>query len=160
MLATVQTIAPMQPPFRRRQPFNWGSIFASATGSRTLFREQQAADGAPILDQLANNFSKLSLSTTVGIEVGGLTATATRNFSGGYTITNVANQTAVGSFAPVNLSVRYDLGDTGRFTRGLSFSLNVDNVGNIQPPFVNASGGTANGSTLGRYVSFGIQKTF
>jgi len=141
-----------------RQPFSWGSVFASVTGTRPLSREQQAAAGAPVIDQLAVNFSKLSVSSTLGVSIGNFSASATRNHSQGYTINHVAGQTRVEGFAPVNIALNYDFDSQSPIFRNLSVSLNVDNVGNINPPFINTSGGIANGSTLGRYVSVGVKK--
>ncbi|MNL41878.1 TonB dependent receptor [compost metagenome] len=74
-------------------------------------------------------------------------------------MTNVVGQTKVDSFTTVNLFGAYDLGLGGVFS-DTSVTLNLDNVFDEEPPFYNAAGGTANGSTLGRMVSVGIRKTF
>jgi len=141
------------------QPMSWGEIFASISGTRPLERKQQATAGAVTTDLLAANLSKLSLSTTVGFSYGNFMASATQNRSQGYDVTGVVGQTSVDDFAPINLSFRYDFDRPG-LTEDLSVSLNVDNVGDDQPPFVNTSGGTANGSTLGRYINVGVRKLF
>ena len=146
-----------------RQPVSWGEIFGSVAGTRTLKRDQQAVAGGVTADLLAANFSKLSLSTTVGVTVGNLTASVTQNFSSGYDVTGVINQTKVDSFAPINASFRYDFNGDRFYDKDLSLSLNVDNVFEDDPPFINLAGlngGIANGSSLGRYVSVGISKRF
>jgi iron complex outermembrane receptor protein len=143
-----------------RQPVSWGSVFGSVSGTRPTKREQQAAPGAVTADLLAADNSKLQISTTVGVTVGAFTASATQNRSQGYTLANTAGQSKIDDFAPINLAFRYEFSGGPAFTDQLSLTLNVDNVGDDLPPFQNVSGGTGNGSTLGRYVNVGIQKRF
>ena len=142
-----------------RQPVSWGNIFANVAGTRPLKRESQNK-GSPASNDLAFNQSKLQLSTTLGVNVGALTASVTRNYSKGYNLVNVVNQTKIKSFAPINLSVRYDFSGDAIYNKDLSVTLNVDNLMDDQPPFQNVSGGTGNGSTLGRYVAVGLRKLF
>jgi iron complex outermembrane receptor protein len=143
-----------------RQPMEWGDIFASVSGTRGLKRESQNGAASPATDELAANISKLSLSTTLGVNIGAFTASVTQNRSQGYDITGVVNQTKVKSFAPINLAFRYDFSGEAIYNKDLSVSLNIDNVGDDLPPFINSGTGTANGSTLGRYINVGLRKLF
>ena len=46
--------------------------------------------------------------------------------------------------------------------KDLSFTMNIDNLFDAEPPVYKASSsnGTANGSTLGRLIQFGVHKDF
>jgi iron complex outermembrane receptor protein len=147
-----------------RRPTAWGSAFASIAGTRPTRREQSAIAGAPTANLLAADNSKLSVSTTLGMTVGAFTASVTQNFSQGYPLATTPGQSRIGDFAPVNLALRYELGGGGSPNGGLSLSLNIDNIADRQPPLQNigtgSGAGTGNGSTLGRYINLGLQKSF
>ena len=76
------------------------------------------------------------------------------------------SQTSVKSFNVVDLFFKYDVGGEG-IGNGLSFSLNVNNLFDQDPPvYLNqnaltpGSNGFANGRTIGRFVQFGVAKKF
>jgi iron complex outermembrane receptor protein len=80
------------------------------------------------------------------------------------------NQQRVGSFATVNAHVGYDLSSLTSWTDGTELGLTLNNVLDSNPPIylhggtaLPANGGVgivASGSTLGRYLSMSIQKSF
>jgi iron complex outermembrane receptor protein len=143
-----------------RQPLAWGAVFASAAGTRPTKRAQRATAGGIAADLLAADNSKLSLSSTLGVTVGRFTASATQNFSQGYRLATTVGQSHIGDFAPINLAFRYAFDGASPVGENLDVTLNIDNLGDAQPPFQNVAGGTGNGSTLGRYINLGIQKRF
>ena len=136
-----------------RQPMDWGAIYGSIAGTKYLKRETQALPTSAFINTLDSDFSKLTLQGVLGADIGPFTATATVNYVSGYTLTGVVGQTKLDSFQPVNLFFRYNMDEDLRFT------VNVDNVFDKDPPYVNRSGGSV-GSTLGRFVSVGVQKRF
>jgi iron complex outermembrane receptor protein len=136
-----------------RQPLDWGTVYGSISGTKYLKRETQALPTSPFINTLDSDFSKLTLQGVIGADIGPFTATATVNYVSGYTLTGVVNQTELDSYQPVNLFFRYNM------DQDLMFTVNVDNAFDEDPPFVNRSGGIV-GSTLGRFVSFGVQKRF
>jgi iron complex outermembrane recepter protein len=73
-------------------------------------------------------------------------------------------QTEVDAYNVFNLFFKYDLNGEGA-TKDLSFTLNVDNVFDTDPPeyrgdVVGGVSGFINGSTLGRLVQVGFSKKF
>lgn len=67
------------------------------------------------------------------------------------------------AFNAVNLFFKYDVNGTG-LREDLSFTLNVDNVFDEDPPLYKNSGqpgyDPSHTFTVGRYVQFGIEKKF
>jgi iron complex outermembrane receptor protein len=147
-----------------RRPTDFGSVRGSVNATYTLNRDSEPFEGAPLVDLLANNNRKLTLSANVGVEVGRFLASATLNYSGGYPVVGVVNQTRVKAFHPLNLFFRYGFDGPG-LLRDTELTLNIDNVFDINPPFYNGGiggglFGLANGSTLGRYYNVGLRKRF
>jgi iron complex outermembrane receptor protein len=140
------------------QPMDWGSIRGTVNATYTLNRDSEPFDGAKLVDLLAANQRRLTASANLSVEVGTFLASATYNYSGGYKVTGVVNQTEVDSYHPINLFFRYGF-EEGAF-RDTELTLNIDNVLDDHPPFINSGRGFANGSTLGRYWNLGIRKRF
>lgn len=145
------------------RPTSFGSIDISVNGSYAL-KNEQSSPGSQPADNLLT-VPQLLLSATVGANVGQLRAQATLNHRASYhtgTFTTAFPQDSIGAFNVVNLFFRYDLqGEDWR--KNLSFSLNVDNVFDTDPPEYRLRGNTngfTNGSTLGRLVQFGVHKDF
>lgn len=135
----------------------FGSINASVAGTYTLNRKTQAVQGAPFDDNLKNGSGRLTLTAALGAKVGDFTARATFNHRGGYPMLGVAPQTRVDSFNTVDLFFAYDLGGV---LKNSMLTVNVDNVFDQDPPYLNSSTGYTNGFTLGRLVSFGVRTKF
>jgi len=142
-------------------PTDFGSVFASLSGTYTVNRESEAFSGSGRVDLLDANTSRLQLTGTVGATWDSLTASATFNHRRGYDVTGAGSQTHTGSFTPVNLAFVYAVPGEG-WSKDLTLTLNVDNVFNEKAPFLNMSPTLApvNGSTIGRFANLGVRKRF
>jgi iron complex outermembrane receptor protein len=104
---------------------------------------------------------------------GGFTGRATFNHRQGYDLNPAIGVTGsrypaqyhVDSFDTVDLFFAYDVKGQGLF-QNLSFTLNVSNLLDQDPPFYNepmpifTAAGFTNGSTYGRFIQFGVRKKF
>jgi hypothetical protein len=106
-----------------------------------------------------------------------VTARATVNYSPGFNVSPVLNQSLslygqqrIASFHPVNLHVAYDMSGLATWLSDTEASVTMNNVADDSPP-IYLSGGpakpnnggayiVANGSTLGRYTVFSLRKQF
>lgn len=145
-----------------RRDTDFGGWDLSVGGNYELKNTQQLGPGLPVTDNLLQG-TALRLQVIGGVDYGPLRAQLTMNHNGSYHVTSAVNlpQDSVGAFTTFNLYLRYAMqGEDWR--KNLSFTLNVDNVFNTDPPVYKASSGngTANGSTLGRLVQFGVHKDF
>ena len=145
----------------------FGSIDAAVSGNRPLSRKSQASPTSPVVDELDVENPKLFLQSSLGASVGDFRAQATWNHTGGYDIAPTASvpvQDRVGSFDTVNLFFKYDVQGDSEILRDLSFTLNVNNVFDEDPPILRrnlpAELGFANGFTFGRMFIFGVSKKF
>jgi iron complex outermembrane receptor protein len=137
----------------------FGAISANFAGTYTLSRKSEAIAGGAFSDDLANGVGRFNFVATLGGKIYGVTARAALNYKGGYPILGVAPQTRVDAFKTVDLFLGYDLAKTGPL-KNTMLTLNVDNVFDQDPPYLNSSTGYTNGSTLGRLVSFGLRTKF
>ena len=144
----------------------WGLLFASVNGTYLLERETiDKATGT--IDLRAANLSALQVVTTGGATWNRLTGSASVNYSRGYDVTSSTTQTEVDDYMPIHLALEYDVADL-KWVGGTIVSLNVNNVFDENPPFLNAGAlvgstdglGTANGQTLGRLVTLGARFSF
>ena len=135
----------------------FGSINASFAGTYTLGRKTQTIKGGPFSDDLKNGTGRLSFVAALGGRVGDLTGRASLNHRSGYPLAGVAPQTNVSAFDTVDLFFAYDL---GKVLHDTMLTVNVDNLFDRDPPYLNTVPGYTNGGTLGRMVSFGIRTKF
>ncbi|MCW1429540.1 TonB-dependent receptor plug domain-containing protein [Novosphingobium sp. JCM 18896] len=153
-----------------RHETGFGAISLVANANYELNREQKASPSLPFTDLLAANASRFRIRTTAGAEIGNLLAQVTWNHSAGYRVDpatpSFVPQTKVSAYDVFNLYFRYDVKSENLF-KDLSFSLNVDNVFDTDPPeyrgvctFTPGACGFINGNTLGRLVQFGASKKF
>lgn len=142
------------------RPTGFGSINFSAAGNYVLNRKVRTVAGAPERDALRSDTSRFNLTAGIGATVGNFTAQATLYHTGGYDLgTALGAQTKVGSYNTVDLFFSYDVKGEG-LLQDLSFTLNVNNVFDQDPPFFNSGNGYTNGSTLGRLMQVGVRKKF
>jgi iron complex outermembrane receptor protein len=141
--------------YARQTGFGW--LNASFAGTYTLNRKTQTIKGGPFSDDLANGTGRLSFVAALGGKVSDFTARAQLNHRSGFPIGGVLPQTNVSSFNTIDLFLSYDL---SRLLKDTSLTLNVDNLFDQDPPYLNAAPGYTNGSTLGRLISFGIRTKF
>ncbi len=139
------------------RPTSFGSLSANFTGSYLLNRETQVIQGGTFSDDLKNGTGRFLFTAGLGATVGDFAARATLNHRSGFPLLGVAPQTRVAAFDTVDLFFSYDLGD---MLANTMLTLNVDNVFDEDPPYLNNAVGYTNGSTLGRLVSFGIRTKF
>lgn len=137
----------------------FGAVNASIAGTYTLNRKSQAVEGGPFADDLANGVGRLSFVATLGGKAGGFVGSASFNYKGGFPILLVPQQTRVDAFKTVDLFLGYDLGEHG-FVKNAMLTVNIDNVFDQAPPWLNTAAAYTNGSTLGRLVTFGIRTKF
>ncbi len=144
----------------------FGSIDASINANFTLDRERQASPTATSTAPLLKEFSPLALRAQVGATAGGFRGQLTWNHSAGYNIVATATtpvQNKVGSYNTYDAFFKYEVGGKGVFNN-LSFTLNVNNILDKDPPVLLRNNpnenGFANGFTIGRLFKFGISKKF
>ncbi|MFM6965980.1 MAG: TonB-dependent receptor domain-containing protein, partial [Rhodoluna sp.] len=146
----------------------FGGLDFAANANLPLSRKAQISPTSAVRDELLTDSSKLSLQTTVGLTTGGFRAQATVNYNAGYNIVPITTiavpQSRVGSFTVVNLYFKYDVPADSGLLKGLSFSLNVNNVFDQDPSELRRNNsneyGFANGFTLGRMFMLGATKKF
>lgn len=136
-----------------------GDFDVGVAGAYTLNRETQAVSGQPFTNALANGISRYQLVASGGWSNGPFSARAAYNYRDGYDILGVANQTSVDAFNTLDLFFGYTP-DFGAWSDGTMLTVNVDNVTDEEPPYLNNAIGYTNGSTLGRVFSVGVRKAF
>jgi iron complex outermembrane receptor protein len=144
----------------------FGSIDLSVQGNYQLNRKTQRVVTLPFSDDLATGNSRFNLVTTVGADIGQFRAQLRWYHNGGFALDplpSTAFQRHVGAFNVVDLFFRYDVKGSG-LMQDLSFTLNIDNVFNTDPPVWKSSdtvtAGYLNGFTVGRVFQFGVRKKF
>ena len=145
-----------------RRDTEFGGWDLSVNGNYELKNTQQLGPGLAITDNLTN-ITAFRIQVTAGVDYGQLRAQLTMNHNGSYKLAPTPSipQDSVGAFTVFNLFFRYAMpGEDWR--KNLSFTVNVDNLFDTDPPVYRASSsnGYANGSTLGRLVQFGVHKDF
>lgn len=149
-----------------QHPTDFGSVFAGIAGTYILTYDTRATPTSVVQDLDANNVTRLRLSTTIGAQIGELYARATWNRTGGYKIPATAGnafQSNVAPFNVINLAFVYTPKATSGALEGATFSLNIDNVFNADPPYFNGTNGGQSGFagfTLGRFAQLGVTKKF
>jgi iron complex outermembrane receptor protein len=135
-----------------------GDLNLLGGGSYLLSRKNQAVDGDPLFDEIAaGGIGRLQLTGSAGYTIKAFTALATVHHSSGFDVVNIPGQTHVTSFHPVDLFFSYDVPGSG-WNKGFGLTLNVTNVGDERPSFINSGNGTGNGGTLGRMFTVGVRK--
>ncbi len=147
-------------------PTGFGGVDASVNGNYQLSRDTQVSSLAPTVDALQYNTPRLLTQATIGANIRNLRAQATWNYTAGYDVlrSNTLPQDHVSSFSTLNLYFKYDL-DVGGALKNLTFTLNVNNVLDRDPPVYKlANGGGYDSSagtfTLGREFILGAQAKF
>jgi iron complex outermembrane receptor protein len=146
---------------------SFGSLIFGVNANYELNRKQRPSPGAAESDLLAYNNSRFKMRTSAAAQTGNLLSQITWNHIRGYQLNPVVGyvpQSEVDAFNVFNLFFRYDMNGEAA-TKNLSFTLNVDNVFDTDPPeyrgdVVGGVGGFINGSTLGRMVQLGFSKKF
>lgn len=150
-----------------RHTTDFGGLDFNVSGNRPLTRKAKVSSTSPTTDALATDNPKLYLQATLGGDVGGFRAQATWNHTGGYDIAPTSStpvQDHVGAFNTVDLFFKYDVPGENAILKDLSFTLNVKNLFDQDPPVLlrnfTTDRGFANGFTLGRMFIIGASKKF
>jgi iron complex outermembrane receptor protein len=146
---------------------SFGSFDLALNANVQLKRNERVSPTGILRDVLVRDASKLSLSASAGVNVGDFRAQASLYHNAGYDLTptnSVPAQTRIGSFTTVNLFFKYDVPGESMLLKDLSFTLNVNNLFDTDPPELRRTNpgdrGYGNGFTLGRLISFGVSKKF
>ncbi len=143
----------------------FGIFTAALDASINTKNDTQVAPGLPWTSTIQYGIPKSAWMASVQTITGALTARAWVQFSPGFNIAPTAqaytlyHQTSVGDFHPVNMFVSYEMGDMASWLGGTTASVTVTNIGDEAPPQL-LSGGTAFGSTLGRYTELSLRQEF
>jgi iron complex outermembrane recepter protein len=145
---------------------HFGDIYADIAGTYILTLKQGGTTGTISVNGIDPN-NRFKVNTTVGTHIGNFQAQVTWAHNAGFKETPTAanlQQSRVSGFDLFNLFFEYKVPGESAITRDLSFTLNVDNVFDKDPPLLhglsNSLFGAGNGFTLGRVVKFGISKKF
>ncbi|MBB5685934.1 TonB-dependent receptor domain-containing protein [Sphingobium boeckii] len=148
-----------------QRPTAFGSVFAGVAGTYILTYKSQSTPTSTFQGLDANQVIRWRTSATLGGTAGDFLGKVTWNRTGGFEVPPRAanlNQSSIGDFNIFNLAFQYTP-KVGGLLEDLSFTLNVDNVFDQDPPQFNGSNGSGAGYfgfTLGRYVQLGISKKF
>ena len=140
-------------------PTGFGSLSANLAGTYTLKRDTQAIKGGAFTDALKNGTGDLAYVADVGAQVGDFSGRVRFNYLGGYPVLGLTNQSKVDAFETVDLYLAYNLRHAG-LPNGVLLTLNVDNLFDEDPPYINTATGYTNGGTFGRLVSVGARARF
>jgi iron complex outermembrane receptor protein len=153
-----------------RLPTSAGTFAVGLNGTYFLNYKVAITENAPLLNNLNLIFNPLRFRArgSLGWRNGGFEVTGFLNYENGYTNNLSAPVQQVGSYKPVDLFVSYSVPDDRKVLGGLRLSVQVKNLFDEQPPFVNiaesANGGggfdPALANPIGRIVSLIINKKF
>jgi iron complex outermembrane recepter protein len=128
---------------------------------------------APLINRLDFIFNPLKFRArgSVTWDNGPFTARITASHVGGYFNNLTAGGQKVSSYTPVELGLTYRLGDkggSGFFEKGLAFNIEVRNLFDVDPPYVNvAPSGNGSGGydatasdPIGRFIAVSVRKSF
>jgi iron complex outermembrane receptor protein len=147
-------------------PTSLGVFNVGAQGSYFTKFTTALAAGAAEIDVLntINYPQKFRARANLGWSSGGWNAVAYFTRVGSYTNTTVTPFETVKSYNTVDAHVGYRFEDDSRFAwlKGVTVSVDVDNLFDKNPPYVNISGGydPQSASPMGRLVAFNISKTW
>jgi iron complex outermembrane receptor protein len=151
---------------RYNRDMSFGVVYVDIAGTYILTLEQGGTTGLLDVNGVDPN-NRFKINSTLGADVGNLRAQVTWQHTSGMKETpNAGNlqQSFVKGFNVFNLFFQYKMPGDSFIAKDLSFTLNVDNVFNTDPPLYrglsNSLNGVANGFTLGRIFKFGVSKKF
>lgn len=142
-----------------------GTFIPAIAGTHGLRLDLSNPSGAPFVDQFKNGNPRDTFTASLGYSGGPFKARVTWDYLGGYPVLGVVNQTRVESFQSVNLYASYNFTEQG-ILGGTTLSLNVDNLFDEEPSYINRAtgtgqiGGVGQGSFIGRFFSVSLEKKF
>ncbi len=148
-----------------------GQFTAGVAFSKKTKFDQQSGNG-PFRDLLNSSGVNTTFSTlgftgraSLGWSSGPWAADAFVNYTDGYTNLNgqqpFPNGQEIDSFTTIDAHLSYDFDGEG-WTSGTQVFVDVDNLLDEEPPFLNANGGfsTTDANPIGRVITFGIRKVW
>ncbi|MXP26711.1 TonB-dependent receptor [Altererythrobacter indicus] len=144
---------------------DWATFKVGANGAYILHFKQAITPDAPLIDivNTINNPLQFQARAYAGIRKGGFSGTAYVNYTDGYDNNSVTPMQKVDSYTTVDLSLRYLVDGDSIFTRGLTFTLDVTDAFDANPPYV-SNGTIAFDSNVvnptGRKIAIGVRKSF
>lgn len=150
-------------------PLGQGQLNFAVNGNYILSFDQRATPTSDIIETI-NNFAQpvdFRLRSSVGWSSEQFSSTLFLNYVDDYGSDRVGNRVPVESWTTLDYSAQYSFSEeaSNDFLSGVRLSLNVQNVFNEDPPFVDS--GTKgifydgnNASPLGRFVSVELSKSF
>lgn len=143
----------------------FGSFTPAIAGTHGIKLDLSNPSGAPFVNQFLNGNPRDTFTASLNYASGPVKARVAWDYLGGYPVLGVTNQAYVESFQTVNLYASYQLPKEGML-EGTTISLNVDNLFDEKPSFINRAtgtgqiGGVGQGSFIGRFVSVSLEKKF
>ena len=148
-----------------RADASWGSWRVGFNAAKILNFRRSLVTGQPFIDVVntINNPAGFIARGYVGAETGGFSGTVFVNHYGSYENNTVTPVADVPSHTEVDLALRYTVDSPFWLTKGLTFSLDVQDLFDNDPPFVQS--GTlafdANAhSAIGRTIAVGVRASF
>jgi iron complex outermembrane receptor protein len=143
----------------------WGSWRAGFNAAYIRNFERAITPEAPLVDivNTINNPLQLIARAYVGATVGGLSARVYANHSGGYDNDGVDPVQEVSSHTEFDLALRYTMDAPLSFMRGITFTLDVEDIFDNDPPYVqngNLAFDPNAHDSLGRTVFVGVRTQF
>jgi|HigsolmetaAR204D_1030405.scaffolds.fasta_scaffold00488_2 Outer membrane receptor for ferrienterochelin and colicins len=138
-----------------------GTITAGLNGTYFTKLATAAAPGAPEVDvrNTINFPQKLRARGDIGWRGERLSALAFVNYVNSYKHTGITPERTIDSYTTIDLHVGYDL---SALSDGLAVALDVSNLFDEDPPFVNLAGGydSQSASPIGRLVAISFRKSW
>ena len=150
---------------------DWGSFGLGLSGTYFTKYEMAITPGAKMRDQLNQIYNPIRFKTRLSASwnEGQWYANSYVNFVRSYTNNLAAPVQRVGSNTTVDMRVAYELGErAGSWLEGSTIAMNVTNLFDREPPFVNIAQSTNGGggfdptasNPIGRVVSLSLNKRF
>ena len=142
-----------------------GTFMPAIAGTHGIKLQLSNPTGAPFVNQFSNGNPRDTFTASLGYAKGPVRARASFDYLGGYPVLGVTKQAYVESFKTVNLYLSYELPKQG-ILEGTTISMNLDNIFNEEPSFINRGSGTGQiagvgqGSFIGRFFSVSLEKKF
>lgn len=140
----------------------WGSWRVGMNAAKILSFERSIITGSAPKDVLdtINNPASFIARAHAGAQVGDLSATVYMNHYGSYDNDSVTPATSVPSHTEFDLSLRYTLEQPVAFTETITFSLEVQDIFDNDPPYVqngNLAFDPNAHNPIGRSIAFGVR---
>lgn len=144
---------------------DWGSWQVGVNATKILSFDRSIITGTPLRDVLdtINNPASFIARAYAGADFGGLSATVFANHYGSYENDSVTPVQDVPSHTEFDLALRYTLEQPFSMLEGVTFSLDVQDIFDNDPPYVqngNLAFDPNAHSPIGRTIAIGVRAGF